>query len=198
MNPLLALLTHRRFLVRAATGLLVGTLIFFGAWAASLAWLPEYLFLRLPNPTIGTCEANAAQALRIFIWNLTLTGGLVVFSSLFAVGRFPYGYTVPWLTFAIYGGMLGTNSSLCEDLSNPLPLSISVLWTRAGFREIAGYLLIAAALANQSLWRQSSFFSLQVEQVRCLKDVKIDFEAVFGVLAAIALLGWGAAVEAMP
>ena len=198
MNALLALLTHRGFLVRAATGLLVGILICFSAWAASLAWLPEGFLLKLPLPTIGTCEANVANSVRIFVWNLILTGGLVLFSSLFALGRLPCGYLVPWLTFAAYGGMLGTNSFLCEQLSDPVPLSMSVLWTRAGFREIAAYLLIAAALANQFLWRQSSFFSHRVERVRTLRELKIDFGAILGLFAAALLLGWAAVVEVMP
>jgi hypothetical protein len=41
MNTFLTLLTHRSFVVRAATGTIIGVGIFFGMWAASLAWLPE-------------------------------------------------------------------------------------------------------------------------------------------------------------
>ena len=198
MNTLASLLTDRHLLVRAATGLLVGTPIFFGVWALSLAWLPEGLFRQLPLPSIGTCEANAANGVRLFIWNLILTGGLVALCSLFALGRFPYGYVMPWLLFGVYGGMLGTNSFLCAGVSDPVPLSISVLWTRAGFREIAGYLLIAAALANHFMWRQSSFFSHRVERVRTLKELKLDCGAIIGLLAGILLLGWAAVAEVMP
>ncbi len=199
MDTLLALLTHRRFLVRAATGLLIGTLIFFGVWAASWAWLPEGSSVIFPLPTIITCEGSAVNAVRIFIWNIVLTGGLVAVSSLFAVGRFPYGYVVPWLTFAIYGAMLGANSFYwCGGLPEPVAPSISVLWTRTGYREIAGYLLIAAALANQSLWRQPRFFGLQVERVRSLKALKLDLGARFGLCLAVLLVGWGAVVEVMP
>ncbi len=197
MVTLLSLLTHRRILVRAATGLLIGTLIFFGAWAASWAWLPEGSFVISPLPSIITCEGSAANAVRIFAWNIILTGGLVALSSLVAVGRFPYGYVIPWVTFAIYGGMLGTNSSWCGALPEPLAPSIGVLWTRAGYREIAGYLLIAAALANQFLWRQQSFFGLRVERVRSFKALKLDLDARFGLCLAVLLVGWGAAVEVM-
>ena len=189
MDTLLTLLTHRRFLVRAATGLIIGTLIFFGVWAASWAWLPEGSFVIFPLPTIITCEESTANAARIFAWNIVLTGGLVAVSSLFAVGRFPYSYMVPWLTFAVYGGMLGTNSSRCGALSQPLPPSMTVLWTRAGYREIAGYLLIAAALANQFLWRQPRFLGLQVERVRSLKALKLDLDARFGLCLAVLLVG---------
>ncbi len=198
MNAPTSFLAHRRFLVRAATGLLIGTLMFLSVWTASWAWLPEGSFVIFPLPTIITCEGSTANAVRIFAWNIIVTGGLVAMSSLFAVGRFPYGYVVPWLTFAVYGGMLGTNSSWCGDLSQPLPPSIAVLWTRAGYREIAGYLLIAAALANQYLWRQPRFFGLRVERVRSLKALLLDLDARFGLCLGVLLVGWGAVVEVMP
>ncbi len=96
MNTLVALLTDRAFPIRAATGLLIGTAICFGSWAFSLAWLPEGFFLRLPLPTFGNCEANPANGVQIFLWNLLLSGGPVVSASLFAVGRLPCGYLVSW------------------------------------------------------------------------------------------------------
>ncbi len=197
MNAPTSCLAHRRFLVRAATGLLIGTLIFFGVWLLSLTWLSEGVLRKLPLPSIGACKADAANGVLIFLWNLILAGGLVALASLVALGRFPYGYVIPWLLFGIYGGMLGTNSYLCQELSGPVPLSVSVLWTRAGFREVAGYLLIAAAFANQFVWRQPSFFDVRVERVRALKDVKMDPDAILGLCAAVMLIGWGAAVEVM-
>jgi hypothetical protein len=198
MKIFLDLLTHRSFIVRAAIEIIVGAVIFFGAWAASLAWLPEGFFLRLPLPSIGNCEPGVSQAWRTFIWNLVLTGGLTAFASLFALNRFPYGYIVPWLMFAFYGGALGTNSFLCEEFSEPLPITLSVLWTRAGFRESMGYLLIAAALANQYLWRQPSFFKARVERVRSWKEFKLNLEVIFGLGTAIFLIAWGAIVEMTP
>jgi hypothetical protein len=192
------LLTHRSFFVRAAIGIIIGAVIFFGTWAASLAWLPADFFLVLPRPSITGCEQNVAQALRAFLGNLVLTGGLTTFASLFVLNRFPLGYIVPWMMFAIYGGLLGTNSFNCPNPEGPLPVSLSVLWTRAGFREVVGYLLIAAVLANQFLWRQTSFFKLHIESVRSWKEFKINLEMIFGLCLAIFLLAWGAVVEMMP
>jgi hypothetical protein len=198
MNTLLSLLTHRSFIVRAATGIIMGAVIFFGMWALSLAWLPEGFFLELPRPSINNCQQDLWQALRAFLWNLILTGSLTAFASLFALSRFPLGYVVPWMIFASYGGMLGTNSFSCPNPEGPIPMSLSVLWTRAGFREIVGYLLIAAALANQYFWQQPSFFKIQVERVRSWKEFKLNLEMIFGLFAAIFLLAWAAVIEMMP
>lgn len=195
---LIPLLTHRSFFVRATTGIIVGTLIFFGVWAASLAWLPDGFFLALPRPSINTCLQNAWETLRAFLWNLVLTGGLTVFASLFVLNRFPLGYIVPWMTFALYGGMLGTNSFGCPNPDGAIPISLSVLWTRAGFRETLGYLLIAAALANQYLFQQPSFFKMQIERVRSWKEFRPTPDAMIGLCTAIFLIAWGAVVEMMP
>jgi hypothetical protein len=61
-----------------------------------------------------------------------------------------------------------------------------------------GYLLIAATLANQFLWRQPSFFKVQVERVRPWKEFKLNLQTVLELCIAIFLIGWGAVVEMMP
>jgi hypothetical protein len=102
------------------------------------------------------------------------------------------------MVFATYGGMLGTNSFACPNPEGAVSISLSVLWTRAGFRETIGYLLIAAVLANQYLWRQPSFFKMQVERVRSFKEFKLKLEVILGLCTAIFLIAWGAMVEMMP
>jgi hypothetical protein len=141
---------------------------------------------------------GAAQTLRAFIWNLAFTGGLAALSSLFAVNRFPLGYLVPWITFAVYGASLGTDSFVCPTPDGPLSPSLAVLWTRAGFREITGYMLIAAALANRYLWQQPSFFSLKLERIRSWKQARPNLDLLVGLCAAASLIAWGAVVEMMP
>jgi hypothetical protein len=74
-------------------------------------------------------------------------------------------------------------------------LDISILWTRAGFREITGYLLIPAALANQYLWRQKSFWSAKVDQARRLSELKFSLEILFGLAASASLVAWAAVEE---
>lgn len=100
--------------------------------------------------------------------------------------------------FVHYGGLLGTNSWVCPDPAGRLSPSLAILWTRAGFREIVGYVLIAAALANRYLWRQPSFFSLRVEQVRSWKEIRPSLDILLGLGMAALLIAWGAVVEMVP
>ena len=80
------------------------------------------------------CQIGSlAETMKTFGWNLAITGGLCIFASLFAVGRFPMGYVVPWILFGIYGGMLGTDTFNCINPLNLSGIDISILWTRAGF-----------------------------------------------------------------
>ena len=134
---LLSLFTHERMIIRFITAWLIGIVILFAAWLISAAWLPDKIFLFLPGFAIspGECEIGSiAETIKTFAWNLILTGGLCIFASLFAVGRFAYGYVIPWILFMVYGGMLGTDSFLCSNPLDSPGLDISILWTRAGFR----------------------------------------------------------------
>jgi len=138
-------------IIRFITAWLIGIVILFAAWLISAAWIPGGFFRVLPGMAVSPVECeigSLSETLKTFLWNLMLTGGLCVAASLFAVGRFPYGYVVPWLLFGIYGGMLGTDSFNCSNPLNSTGIDISILWTRAGFREITGYLLIPTAMAN--------------------------------------------------
>ena len=197
-NVLLALLTHRLLIVRFLSGLTIGLALLFTFWALSLAWLPEGFFFILPGMTISptSCETESFQeTLKIFSWNLALTGGLTIFASLFATGRFPMGYVVPWFLYATYGGMLGTSSFLCANPLTPTGVDISVLWTRAGFGEITAYLLISTSLANAYLWRQLSFWHTRIERVRHWKEIQFSWDMILGLIAAGIFLAWGAVEE---
>jgi hypothetical protein len=158
----LELLTHPNVLIRILSSWLIGLIIFFAVWTASYLWLPEgSLQFASLNPVLSApAEAVLPEALGIFAWNLCVAGSLVVLSSLFLIGRFPAGYLLPWVICGLYGALLGTNSFALSDPAGPMAPNFAVLWTRAGLREIAAYLLIAAALANFYLWRQLSWWSL--------------------------------------
>ena len=195
---LLSLFTHERLIVRFITAWLIGTVILFAAWLISDVWLPDKFFLFLPGFAISPIECEIGSVvltLKTFGWNFILTGGLCIFASLFAVGRFPYGYVVPWILFALYGGMLGTDSFICSNSLDAPGLDISILWTRAGFREITGYLLIPAVMANLYLWRQKSFWSAQVDRVRRRSDNQFSIEIFIGLAASVGLIAWGAIEE---
>ena len=197
-NILIYLLTHRHLVVRMLTAWVISIVILFASWEISYAWLPDGFFRFLPGMAfspIGCETASISEAMKVFGWNLALTGGLTIFASLFAVGRFPLGYLVPWFIFAVYGGLLGTNTFLC---SNPLAstgANISILWRSAGVKEITGYLLISASFADLYLWRQISFWHTRVERVRGWKELHFSWDMITGLLVAVGLLAWGAFEE---
>lgn len=196
---LISLFTHDRLIVRFVISWLIGTVIMFAAWFISDAWLPDKFFQFLPGMAISPVECeigSLVETIKTFGWNLILTGGLCIFTSLFVVGRFPYGYVVPWFLFGIYGGLLGTGSFICSNPLDRTGVDISILWTRAGFREITGYLLIPSTMANLYLWRQKSFWSAQVDRVRRWSDNKYSLEIGIGLAASFGLIAW-AAIEEM-
>jgi hypothetical protein len=186
-NVLLSLLTHRLLIVRFMAGLTIGLALLFTFWGFSQAWLPEGFFFILPGMAFSpsNCEMESLpETLKVFGWNLALTGGLTIFESMFATGRFPMDYVVPWLRFATYGGMLGTDSFLCANPLTSPGVDISILRTRTGFGEITAYLLIPASLANVYLWRQLSFWHTRIERVRYWKEIQFSWEMILGLIAA--------------
>jgi hypothetical protein len=146
------LLTHRCVLIRALSSWFFGLILFFAVWTVAYHLLPEgALRGRLPGARIPLDPDDGLLfALRIFAVNLGLSGGIVAFASLFRVGRLPPGYLVPWLLFAVYGALLGTNSFAYLDPAGPPAPTADVLWTRSGTRELTAYLLVAAALARSA------------------------------------------------
>ncbi len=192
-------LCHRSVWVRVAAALCVALVVFYGIWAVSYAWLPEGSFrfasaLTGPQVTEGNGDA-LSSAMVIFFWNLAVAGGIVAVASLFAVGRVSCGYLVPLVWAAVYGGLLGTNSFALPDPARPMAPNLNVVWTRAGLREIAGYVLIASALAGVYLWRQAGWWSGKVERVRRWREVRLSQGEIVCLAVAVAMLGWAAWVE---
>ncbi len=193
------LLAHPNPIVRALVGWAVGLVLFAAVWAAGYLWLPRGVSVGLNTdwltlPLGG--DGVTSWALRIFVNNLLLAGGFTVVASLFSVGRLSLGYLPPWLWFAFYGYLLGTNSFQVSDPGGALAPTIAVLWERAGLRELAAYLLVAAGLARAALWRQESFWSLRARRVRGLREVRLSRAEVACLAIAGALLAWAAWTEA--
>jgi hypothetical protein len=85
---LISLLTHRSFLVRAMTGTIIGALIFFSVWTASLAWLPDgpanhYLF---HQPSFFKMQIEKVHTRKEFRPNLDAMIGLCIALLLIAWG----------------------------------------------------------------------------------------------------------------
>lgn len=195
---LLDLLTHPKVLVRVLISWLLSLIIFFGVWTVSYLWLaPGSLHFGASNLIPSTAgEAVLPEALNLFTWNLLIAAVPVALTSLFVIGRLPAGYLMTWVICACYGAMLGTNSFAFPDPAGPSAPNFAVLWTRAGLREITAYLFIASALADIYLWRQASWWSVKVKQVRSFKELRLLPGEVVCLVIAVGFLGWAAYVEA--
>ena len=109
----------------------------YAAWLAGVLLLPEGVlrpyFTRLFAARVG--EFNFTK---ILLANLFPFLG-VQFMNLFRGRRWPGGLYVLPVFWILYGLILGTNSFVYAG--QPVPLSISILWTRTGFMELFAYTL---------------------------------------------------------
>ncbi|HEX6384335.1 MAG TPA: hypothetical protein VF177_06675 [Anaerolineae bacterium] len=131
------------------------TLLMFATWFLSLTLLPEGVFRpyfsRLFSQRVG--EFTFA---RIFLANFLVPFLGVQFMNLFRVGKHAGGLYVLPIFWIIYGLLLGTNSFVFAD--EPVPFSISVLWTRTGFSELLAYTAGYEALREWALWEQQGLW----------------------------------------
>jgi len=139
------------------------TAIMFMAWALSIIALPEGMFrpyfARLLSERVGEFSFQ-----NILLANMLPFFG-VQFMNLFRVGKLPGGVYVLPIFWIIYGMLLGTNSFVFAD--QPVPFSISVLWTRTGFTELMAYTTVYEASREWAIWEQQGIW-----QVRKLGDGK--------------------------
>ena len=78
--------------------------------------------------------------------------------NLFRVGKYPGGIYVLPIFWILYGLLLGTNSFVFAG--EPVPLSISVLWTRTGFNELLAYTLGYESSRDWALWKQQGLWKV--------------------------------------
>lgn len=140
--------------------------LFWGGWWVGFRWLPEAL---LRGRTVaGALPIDhlppVFRTLAIFGWNL----GVLLFIGLVAnqvqVRRWPTGFVVVQVLWAMYGLTLGTNSFAAPLPARPAP-SLALLVQRAGIWELSAYTLAAMATASLGRARQHSWFSGPAEKL---------------------------------
>ena len=124
------------------------TALMFGAWLISGILLPEGLlrpyFSRLFDTRVGELTF-----MKILLANLLPFLG-VQFMNLYKGHRWPGGLYILPLFWILYGVSLGTNSFVYAG--QPVPFSVSVLWTRMGFTELLAYTTGYEATREWALW----------------------------------------------
>ncbi len=137
----------KRFLKFLGLVLLL-TAFMYGAWLISKILLPEGLlrpyFSRLFETRVGELTFT-----KILLANLFPFLG-VQFMNLFRGRRWPGGLYILPIFWIVYGISLGTNSFVYAG--QPVPLSLSVLWTRVGFTELIAYTAGYEATREWALW----------------------------------------------
>ncbi len=119
------------------------------AWIFSRLLLPEGL-LRPYFTRLFTARVGELTFAKILLANLLPFFG-VQFLNLFRGSRWPGGLYMMPIFWIIYGLSLGTNSFVYA--SQPVPLSISILWTRTGFTELMAYTLGYEATREWSIFQ---------------------------------------------
>ena len=117
--------------------------------------LPEG-FLRPYFSRLFSARVGELTFWRVLLANLLIPFLGTQFMNLFRVGRYPGGLYVLPIFWVIYGLLLGTNSFVFAD--QPIPFSISVLWTRTGFNELLAYTAGYEASREWALWEQQGFW----------------------------------------
>jgi hypothetical protein len=93
--------------------------------------------------------------------------------NLFRVRKYPGGIYVLPIFWVIYGLLLGTNSFVFAG--EPVPISLSVLWTRTGFNELLAYTFGYEASRNWALWKQEGLWRVSRLEGKSWNPQKQDF-----------------------
>jgi hypothetical protein len=127
---------------------LVLTALMYGAWLIGKILLPEGL-LRSYFSHLFETRVGELTSTKILLANLFPFLG-VQFMNLFRGRRWPGGLYILPIFWILYGVSLGTNSFVYAG--QPIPINISVLWSRMGFTELLAYTAGYEASREWALW----------------------------------------------
>ena len=191
-------LAHRSALVRLATATTIGVLGFAIAWFVAYGVLPEgatrFTLGLLPNLDARADSARVAATL--FIWNAGFGFGVIALASLYSVGPISLAYFAPWTWLVRFGIALGTNSfAMFVPGARIPPLDLRSIISHAGIPELIAYIVLAAVLANASLWRQRRITDRNLVRIRYLRDIRLTRLEISLVAVAFVLLASAALIE---
>ncbi|MBE3590649.1 MAG: hypothetical protein IMW98_07495 [Firmicutes bacterium] len=165
--------------------------LFWLAWWAGYAWLPEGVLRGRMLPAALPLERldTAGRVVAVLGWNVLAAAVFVAGANRLRVRRLPLGFVPPLVYWGLYGQLLGTNSFVPPLPERPAP-SLATILARSGFMELTAYVLVAAATAGWSRWCQESWLGGPVRRLdpRPLRAPEYTMLAVAGVLLAAAAL----------
>lgn len=135
---------------------LVLTVLMFGTWYLSRAFLPEGI-LRGYFAKLFSIRAGELTFWMVFLANLLPFFG-IQFMNLFRVGKYAGGLYVLPVLWILVGVIYGTNSFVFA--AEQVPFSISILWERTGFTELLAYTFGYEASRDWALWEQRGLWQV--------------------------------------
>lgn len=130
-------------------------LILYITWLLSKVLLPEEILRPFFSNRFSTVVGEFSFW-RVFLANFLIGFLGIQFMNLFRVGKYPGGIFILPIFWVFYGLLLGTNSFVFAG--DPVPISISILWTRTGVNELLAYTLGYEASRNWAIWKQDGFW----------------------------------------
>jgi hypothetical protein len=158
-------------------------------WFLSYHFFPEGLLRgKLPSGRLPVETSEVSTTfLRIFAFNLCISGGLIFISNLFRVGNTSMGFIVVIFHSVIYAVLLGTNSFGIQAPSRFAP-SLEVVFNRSGAFEITAYIALVAATSNLTIWHQKSWRDWKGQRIASPRDWKLKITEILVIVSAILLL----------
>lgn len=179
---------HKNIIIRFIGLYLIGLLIFIAAWFLSFYLFPEGLMrdTSLASKLAGSeiSLSIGKEVIRLFIVNLLMSAGIILFNLSFRINNIPLGYLIPPVWFLLYGLILGSNSFTFAMAERIAP-SLSVLG-RSGLYELAAYTLITVSTYNISKFEIKALFKTNPEKIN--KPIVLLRQQYIGLIVALLIL----------
>lgn len=202
LGPLSRTFLNRSVIVRFASLLTLGCLLFILAWSVGYIILPEGAFRAGAEAHMARSSLDSASQTAVAEWIKILRVNfipilLIIFSSLLIrINGVPLGYLVALYNLILYGLFVGTNS-FAIPYADRLPPSLAIL-ERSGPYEMTALLLLAAATGTWSFFQVKHLFRTIPERVIPTPEFHLsDFAAILLGIGLMMAANWREAVMIM-
>ncbi len=187
MTMLIDWLQSDKLARRIVSGLALGLVCMYLAWAIGYFLLPEGVLRGKTGAGFVSdlLPENVGVLLLALIWNGVIAFVVVPLLSLLAIRRLSLAYLLALGNFMLFGIFLGTNS-----FSNPRPEALPpnlAVFLATGPWEIGAYMLVAAALANRYRFRQEHWLAGKMTRIT-RRDEKMSIAQWLTLVAAVIVI----------
>ncbi len=202
LKPLSELFLNSNVIIRFASLLTVGCILFILAWSVGYNVLPEGAFragaeAHMARSSLDdTSQTIVAEWAKIMHANLIPILLIVFGSLLIKINSIPLGYVIALYNVILYGLFVGTNS-FAIPYTERMPPSFAIL-ERSGPYEMTALMLLAAATGTWSLFEVKRLFRTVPERIVLPPRFKLsDFAAVLLGIGLMMAANWREAAMIM-